>query len=79
MTQKTENLITWIMMAAGFLGIVWWGSVSMEFQKACELRCGNNDVITPLVGLQEECFCEDGHGKWRRVDVKDVTDTHENE
>ena len=73
MTQKTENLITWIMMAAGFLGIVWWGSVSMEFQKACEARCGNKDVITPLVGLQEECFCEDGHGKWRRVDVEDVT------
>lgn len=73
MTQKHENLITWIMMTTGFLGIIWWGSVSLEFQRACETRCGHTNAITPLMGFREECFCEDFHGKWRRVDVKDVT------
>lgn len=73
MTHKTENLITWIMMAVGFLGIIWWGSVSMEFQRACENKCGNEQAITPLVGLREVCLCEGGHGKWQKVGVSDVT------
>ena len=67
MTQKTENLITWIMMAVGFLGIVWWGSVSMEFQKSCESHCGDSSAITPLMDFQEVCLCDEGNGKWRRV------------
>jgi len=71
MTQRDENLITWVMMAAGFLGIVWWGSISMGFQRACETSCGNHQAITPVIDLQEECFCEESHGKWRKVDVDD--------
>ena len=73
MTQRTENLITWFMMTVGFLAIIAFAGRSMEFQDRCEARCGNSNLITPLLGLQEVCFCEDGHGKWRRVEIDDVT------
>jgi hypothetical protein len=73
MTQKDENLVTWFMLAAGFLTMLAFMGKSMDFQDRCEARCGNPNVITPFVGLQETCFCEDGHGKWRRVDVDKVT------
>ena len=36
MSREEENLVTWLLLVIGFLGIVWWGSVSMDFQKSCE-------------------------------------------
>lgn len=73
MNSQHENLITWVLLALGFLTTIALAGRSMEFQDRCEARCGNPNVITPLVGFQETCFCEDFHGKWRRVDVEDVT------
>lgn len=68
--MKVENLITWTLMAAGFLGIAWWGGISMDFQRRCEASCGEDRALTPVVDLQEVCFCDEGHGKWRRVSVR---------
>jgi len=68
--MKVENLITWTLMAAGFLGIVWWGGISMEFQRGCEASCGEDRALTPIMDFQEVCLCDEGHGKWRRVNVR---------
>jgi len=67
MSREEENLVTWLLLVIGFLGIVWWGSVSMDFQKSCESSCGDVTAITPFMDFQEVCLCDEGNGKWRRV------------
>ena len=67
MSREEENLVTWILLAIGFLSVVWWGSSSMEFQRSCESHCGESAAITPLMDFQEVCLCDEGNGKWRRV------------
>lgn len=66
MSREAENLITWLCMFTGFILILIVAGSSMEFQKKCEARCGDDRAITPLLELQEVCLCDEGHGKWRR-------------
>ena len=44
-------------------------SRSVQFSKSCEKVCGDVRSITPLMGGQEQCFCDEGHGKWRRAEI----------
>ena len=67
--EEIDKAFTLIWITVGFLIIVAWGSNSMDFQKRCELTCGNAQAITPLVDLGEQCFCSEGHGKWRREEI----------
>lgn len=71
MSREAENLVTWFCMFAGFILLIILAGNSIEFQKKCENRCGDAQVITPLVDFSEVCFCDEGHGKWRReLDVR---------
>lgn len=42
---------------------------SMEFTHQCESICSPARSITPIMGVQEQCFCDEGHGKWRHEAV----------
>lgn len=42
---------------------------SIEFSKSCESACGNVRSITPMMGGQEQCFCDEGRGRWRREEI----------
>jgi hypothetical protein len=64
--QQVENLVTWFFMFAGFMSIIAWGSMTLEFDKKCEDACAPSASITPLYELRQSCFCDEGHGKWRR-------------
>ena len=44
-------------------------SRSLQFSKRCDAVCGNVRSITPVMGGQEQCFCDEGHGKWRREEI----------
>jgi len=66
MSRETDNLITWFCMFAGFILIIIVAGSSIEFQQKCETQCGDSRAITPLLELRETCFCDEGHGKWRR-------------
>ena len=67
--MKYENFFTWLFMFLGFLGIVWWADMRAAFQRGCSAACSPSGFITPLIDLQVACFCDEGHGKWRRVEV----------
>ena len=64
-----DRIITVSLMAIGFLMICAWAGQSMDFQKSCEVACGDDRALTPVMDLQEACLCDEGHGKWRRIDV----------
>lgn len=67
--QKDDNLITWLLMLALLIIVVVWGSLTMGFQQKCESTCAPARAITPVYDLQETCFCDEGHGKWRKSDI----------
>ena len=70
MSREADNLVTWFCMFAGFLLLIIFAGESIEFQKRCESQCDKTRAITPIIDLQEACFCDEGHGKWRREFLK---------
>lgn len=66
---KDENIVTWFFMFAALLSVVAWGSLTLDFQKRCEAACYPARSITPVYDFQETCFCDEGHGKWRKEDI----------
>ena len=66
---EIDRFITLSFMTLGFIGIIAFAGRSMDFQKSCEAACGDDRALTPVLDLQEACLCDEGHGKWRRVEV----------
>jgi hypothetical protein len=77
MQKRTEaqwaSMIINMVMVTYFVGWLSWVCYisSIRFQSQCDIRCGNRESITPIVGLHETCFCHDGHGKWERADMRE--------
>lgn len=67
--EEIDKFSTLGMITVGFLVIIYMGSISMDFQKRCELRCGDQPALTPLVDLEEKCLCGEGNGRWRIEDI----------
>ena len=67
--QQIEKFTTLGFMTVGFLLIVFAGSKSMDFQRKCDSKCGDQPAVTPLMGLEEQCLCGEGHGRWRKEEV----------
>lgn len=65
--MTNDNLVTWLVMLAALLAVAIWGGMSFEFQQRCEATCAPERAVTPFVGLQEVCLCDEGYGRWRRV------------
>jgi hypothetical protein len=42
---------------------------AVQQQHDCEAACGPAEAITPIVGGRNVCLCDEGHGKWRRVNL----------
>jgi len=68
--QKVENLVTWFFLFAGFMSILVWGAMTREFEERCENSCLPKGSITPIYNFEHACFCDEGHGKWRKEDVR---------
>lgn len=43
----------------------------MKQQQACDAACTPARAITPVVGFENICLCDEGHGKWRRQELAD--------
>jgi hypothetical protein len=67
--MKVENLIMWFFAAAIFMLVLYGAGRSMEHQRRCETTCAPHAAITPVIDSVETCFCDEGHGLWRRVDA----------
>jgi hypothetical protein len=75
--MKTKDLSAekildyFLFLVLGFFALLSLSYVgrSMEFTDLCEEKCSPAASITPLMGTQEECFCDEGHGKWRHETV----------
>ena len=63
-----DGLLVLVLMFFTFLSLGYVGR-SVQFSKLCDATCGDARSITPLMGGQEQCFCDEGHGKWRHEEV----------
>lgn len=55
-----------------FLGMIFADGVSsVSFYDKCAEACSPSLVMTPIMGGHKTCLCDEGQGKWRRVDVRD--------
>lgn len=55
-----------------FLGMVFADGVSsVNFYDECTTACSPSLVMTPIMGGHKVCLCDEGQGKWRRVDVEE--------
>jgi hypothetical protein len=67
--EKILDSFLFLILAFFALLSLTYAGKSMEFTDRCEEKCSPAASITPLMGTQEECFCDEGHGKWRRETV----------
>jgi len=42
---------------------------NLKQQQACDAACAPARSITPVVGFENICLCDEGHGKWRRQEL----------
>ncbi len=70
MDRSDDNIVTWFFMFAAFMSILAWASLSRGFESNCESACAPAASITPLYQFEHTCFCDEGHGKWRKEDVR---------
>jgi len=63
--QYIDKIITLTCIVVGFLLLILVASQSMDFQKRCDARCGNQPALTPVVDFHEQCLCGEGNGRWR--------------
>ena len=68
--QQIDKIITLTCIVVGFLLLILVASQSMDFQKRCDARCGDQPALTPVVDFHEQCLCGEGNGRWR-VEVLD--------
>ena len=72
---KIENLIEALLIVI-LLGFLFYGlhkaGNDKSFDNACENLCMPERFITPYIDFQNQCLCDEGHGKWRYQDVKRV-------
>ena len=53
-----------------YLGMMFANGVSsVSFYDKCAEACSPSLVMTPIMGGHKTCLCDEGQGKWRRVDV----------
>ena len=64
--QQIDKIITLTCIVVGYLLLILVASQSLDFQKRCETRCGDQPVLTPVVDFHEQCLCGEGNGRWRR-------------
>ena len=67
--QQIDKIITLTCIVAGFLLLILVASKSLDFQKRCETRCGDQPALTPMVDFHEQCLCGEGNGRWRREQI----------
>lgn len=70
MTQREQDLVTWLFMFAALISVLAWGSLTWDFEKKCDNACYPAESITPLYNFEHACFCDEGSGKWRREVVR---------
>lgn len=64
-----EALLVVILLGFLFYGLHKAGN-DRSFDNACENLCMPERSITPYIDFQDQCLCDEGHGKWRYQDVK---------
>ena len=64
--QYIDKIITLTCIVVGYLLLIFIASQSLDFQKRCETRCGDQPALTPVVDFHEQCLCGEGNGRWRR-------------
>ena len=69
MHKNEENLVTWLLMCICFFAIILWASLGQKFDAECEKSCAPLRAISPIYNLQQTCFCEEGHGRWKLKEV----------
>lgn len=70
--QHIDNTITYACLVVGFLLLILVASQSMDFQKRCDARCGDQPALTPVVDFHEQCLCGEGNGRWRVEDLDEA-------
>ncbi len=67
--MKADSIIMRLFATAVFMMILYGAGKSMEFQRKCDAACAPRVTITPVIGGVEACFCDEGHGMWRKNDA----------
>ena len=65
-----KDVIFWVSVFMMLTFVVWRSLVGMKFENACENACSPSRAITPIIGGENSCMCDEGHGMWRRQKVE---------
>lgn len=71
--MNLDRIFTVAVVMLGFAVFCIFTTWSMDFQRRCESTCAPAQALTPVINFDESCLCDEGQGKWRRVDVFPTT------
>ena len=73
MSDETLEKAIEVFLAVTLLGFLSYGLYAAgnekSFDSACRKSCSPARSITPIIDLQSQCMCDQGHGKWSYQDV----------
>ena len=69
--MNRNEIFAAIFLAAFFLVLFATVGAGVKQQQACDAACAPSRAITPVVGGQNICLCDEGQGKWRRQELAD--------
>lgn len=70
MELNKADYAVYIICFVFILGIIFADNASSaNFYNKCAKACSPSLVMTPIMGGHKTCLCDEGQGKWRRVDI----------
>lgn len=64
-----DNIVVatlFVLFVAAFFSTIGYG---VQQQRACDAACAPARSMTPVVGRESICLCDEGQGKWRRQEL----------
>ena len=62
MKDNIVATILFVLFVAAFFSTIGYG---VQQQRACDTACAPARSMTPVVGGENVCLCDEGQGKWR--------------
>lgn len=68
--EKILDTFLFVMLVSFLFYGLYESGNEKSFDNTCQKSCAPARSITPVINFQNQCLCDEGHGKWRFQNVE---------